>query len=39
MNEEQKDEVWKTAAVIAGGILGVLVMMNLILDIFGRLYL
>lgn len=39
MNEEQKDEVWKTATVIAGGILGVLVMMNLILDIFGRLYL
>lgn len=39
MNEEQKDEMWKTATAIAGGILGVLVMMNLILDIFGRLYL
>lgn len=39
MNEEQKDEVWKTAAVIAGGILGVLVMMNLIMDIFGRVYI
>lgn len=39
MNEEQKDEVWKTAAVIAGGILGVLVILNLILDIFGRVYL
>lgn len=39
MNEEQKDEMWKTATTIAGGILGVLVMMNLILDIFGRLYL
>ncbi len=39
MNEEQKDEVWKTATVIAGGILGVLVIMNLIMDIFGRLYI
>lgn len=39
MNDEQKYEMEKTAATIAGGILGVLVIMNMILDIFGRLYL
>ena len=39
MNDRQKEEVWKTAAVIAGGILGVMVILNLILDIFGRVYL
>ena len=39
MNEEQKDEMWKTATVIAGGILGVMVILYLILDIFGRVYL
>lgn len=39
MNEEQKDEVYKMAMTFAGGTLGVLVIMNLILNIFGRLYL
>ena len=39
MNDAQKYEMEKTATVIAGGILGVLVILNLILDIFGRVYL
>lgn len=39
MNEAQKYEMEKTAAVIAGGILGVMVILNLILDLFGRVYL
>lgn len=39
MNDEQKYEMGKTFLVIAGGILGVLVILNLILDLFGRVYL
>lgn len=39
MNDEQKYEMEKTAVTITGGILGMLVIMNLILNIFGRLYL
>ena len=39
MNDRQKEEMGKTFLVIAGGILGVMVILNLILDIFGRVYL
>ena len=39
MNDEQKYEMEKTAVTIAGGILGMLVIMNLILMIAGRMYL
>ena len=39
MNDAQKEEMGKTFLAIAGGIAGVLVILNLILDIFGRVYL
>ena len=39
MNEEQKDELYKMAITFAGGSLGVMVILNLILDLFGRVYL
>ena len=39
MNEEQKEEMGKTLLAIAGGVAGVMVILNLILDIFGRVYL
>ena len=39
MNDEQKYEMGKTFLVMSGGILGVMVILNLILDIFGRVYL
>ena len=39
MNDEQKYEMGKTFLVIAGGAAGVMVILNLILDIFGRVYL
>ena len=39
MNDRQKEEMGKTFLAIAGGVAGVMVILNLILDIFGRVYL
>ena len=39
MTEAQKYEMEKTALAIAGGMAGMMVIINLILDIFGRVYL
>ena len=39
MNDEQKYEMIKTFVAITSGLAAVMLVLNLILDIFGRVYL